>query len=146
MNKKGFTLIELLVVIAIIGILSSIAIVYLGDARNKANDAKVISNITTVSTQIEVNRAGGDPVDNTSIGAMITRLGNHPCGTDVPATDWHVVPVSDADYSKVAIWAHLCADATKTWCADSDSFRGEAAGTDAATPGAAAGVCIAVTP
>ncbi len=39
MNKKGFTLIELLVVIAIIGILSSIALVNLNTARQKARMA-----------------------------------------------------------------------------------------------------------
>ena len=45
-NKKGFTLVELLVVIAIIGILASIVVVSLSDQSDKANDAKIKSNLS----------------------------------------------------------------------------------------------------
>ncbi len=53
-NKKGFTLIELLVVIAIIGLLSTLAVVALGSARQKANDAKRLSDIKQIQTALEL--------------------------------------------------------------------------------------------
>lgn len=46
--KKGFTLVELLAVIAIIGILASIVIANLGNARSQAKDARRISDIKNI--------------------------------------------------------------------------------------------------
>lgn len=54
MNKKGFTLIELLVVIAIIGLLSTLAVVSLNNARSKSRDAKRVSDIKQVQTALEL--------------------------------------------------------------------------------------------
>ncbi|MBT3816923.1 MAG: prepilin-type N-terminal cleavage/methylation domain-containing protein, partial [Candidatus Magasanikbacteria bacterium] len=54
MNKKGFTLIELLVVIAIIGLLSTLAVVALGSAREKARDSKRLSDLKQMQTALEL--------------------------------------------------------------------------------------------
>lgn len=61
-NKKGFTLIELLVVIAIIGLLSTLAVVSLNNARGKARDARRVSDIKTIQTAMDLYK--GDHADD----------------------------------------------------------------------------------
>jgi general secretion pathway protein G len=53
-RNKGFTLVELLVVIAIISILSTVIFAVLNESREKARDAKRISDLKNIELALEV--------------------------------------------------------------------------------------------
>jgi len=87
-SKKGFTLIELMVVVAIIGILALLGLrTYIGQ-QNKAKNAIVIANASTVHTLIQGdlldhNYSTGVTNDGTDSQSVIKNIG----GNDDPATD-----------------------------------------------------------
>lgn len=73
MRKKGFTLIELLVVIAIIGILATIVLVAVGNARTQARAAKAVGDMNQIMMALELGYAGTT--------AYYAAVGD--CGTDL---------------------------------------------------------------
>ncbi len=81
-KHKAFTLIELLVVIAIIGLLSSIVMVSLKGARDKAKNAKRLSDIKEYATVFEL---------------AYDQNGEYP---DPGDTGWHCL----GDYSDNRCW------------------------------------------
>ncbi|MFA5644401.1 MAG: FISUMP domain-containing protein [Patescibacteria group bacterium] len=74
-KEPAFTLVELLVVIAIIGILATLAIVSLQNARARARDAKRIADIKQIQTALELyfNDNGAYPA-STSVTSSIRSI------------------------------------------------------------------------
>lgn len=73
-KRKGFTLIELLVVIAIIGLLSTLAVVSLNNARQKSRDAKRVADIKQIQTALELYFVDQDgyPVETSAVSLGTT--------------------------------------------------------------------------
>ncbi|MEK7067821.1 MAG: type II secretion system protein [Patescibacteria group bacterium] len=79
-SSFGFTLIELLVVISIIGVLSSMVVVSLNDARGKARDAKRLSDVRQMANVLAIAATEGTrPLDLTGCNAATTEKNVRSC-------------------------------------------------------------------
>ena len=106
-RNKGFTLIELLVVIAIIGILSSVVLASLSNARDKGKDASVKSQMASLKAQGELFYS-----ENDSYGASAT-VGN-VCSTSATDKGFLDLLVATANASGVSPEGILNASGTGT--------------------------------
>lgn len=88
-NNKGFTLIELLVVIAIIGLLATLAVVALGNARQKSRDAKRVSDIKQIQTALELRYVEVEGYPTETVDGGTTACAGAMCslGTEVTCID-----------------------------------------------------------
>ena len=132
-SKKGFTLIELLVVVAIIGLLATLSIVALNNARARARDARRVADIKQIQTALELyyNDLGSYPAAVTAGGTIasgsVTYMGTvpkNPTPIDGTCTGWteyaYTPQSSNTSY-------------TLTYCLGS-ATGGIAAGVGTATP------------
>jgi prepilin-type N-terminal cleavage/methylation domain-containing protein len=73
-SKQGFTLIELLVVVAIIGLLATLSIVALNNARARARDARRVADVKQIQTALELyyNDYGAYPTAIPTSGTAIS--------------------------------------------------------------------------
>lgn len=141
MKNKGFTLIELLVVIAIIGILSTIVLVSVNSARDKANDVAIKVAIDQTRSVAELiyddvspNSYVGIPPDSglcdgngglntanltykTQLSNIVTSVSNNGGGT----------PVCYASASAYCVQGKLKTGTTDYWCVDSGGIAGSTA-------------------
>ncbi len=88
--KKGFTLIELLVVVAIIGILASVVVASLNNARSKGGDAAIKTNLATIRAASELfSSANGNSFlpSGGSTFAIATCPSYNASGTNMLAKD-----------------------------------------------------------
>ena len=134
--KKGSTLIELLVVVAIIGILASVVLSSLSNARAKGGDAAVKSNLNIVRAHSEIFASNNSysylPAGGAAFGIASPCPAYSGVGTNMLSRDPNIsAAVAEAInrgsgvsscYNSATRWAvavGLRTNANNSWCIDS---------------------------
>lgn len=85
--SSGFTIVELLIVIVVIGILAAIVIVAYQGVTNRANDAAVKADLSSIAKKLEstmiLEGASSYPVSETDLSAVPVRAGKSAYDTTI---------------------------------------------------------------
>lgn len=126
MKSKGFTLIELLVVVAIIGILATVVIASLSDARTRAKDAAIQAAVSQARATLEMNMIDNSTYEDTDgSGSCMGLVGNFTDSIEKNGvTDYDCLADSTAYSFYAALNTPDSNEDTQYFCADSTGFAG----------------------
>jgi len=131
MKIKGFTIIELLIVTAIIGIISSVVLVSLNTAREKAQNTKIKAQLSQLNTSAELysDQNGHYGTETTSCSGtgsfFIDPSASVLISAGESASGFSATCVSDNGLGSVgnatswAVSLPLKTSSTTSWCANS---------------------------
>jgi prepilin-type N-terminal cleavage/methylation domain-containing protein len=122
-ERKGFTIIELLVVVAIIGILTTIIIVSLREASDRAKNTNVIANVTQIRKTAEGMYAqGSSGYEDLCLSGALNVIYTDVLKTlkeDIEKYGGSNIVCHSSKYS-YCVSAQLGGSVTKYFCVDSD--------------------------